>query len=110
MNSEVRRQFEGALFLAAYIACIPLANWLIQHAGTLCPLDGPCLVPVAPPRRGRRRQAPARAANANPTIVSPMAAIQPPKARIAMPRQAVAGSASARRRASVTAMMSVIAA
>lgn len=48
MTPDVRRQLEGALFLAAYIACIPLANWLIQHAGTVCPPDGPCLVPVAP--------------------------------------------------------------
>ncbi|UTD29194.1 VUT family protein [Bradyrhizobium sp. WD16] len=48
MTPDVRRQLEGALFLAAYIACIPLANWLIQHAGTICPPDGPCLVPVAP--------------------------------------------------------------
>lgn len=48
MIPETRRQLEGALFLAAYIACIPLANWLVQHAGTVCPPDGPCLVPVAP--------------------------------------------------------------
>jgi uncharacterized PurR-regulated membrane protein YhhQ (DUF165 family) len=25
-----------------------MANWLIQHAGTLCVPDGPCLIPVAP--------------------------------------------------------------
>jgi hypothetical protein len=42
------RRAEGFLFLAAYIACIPIANWLIQHVGTVCPLDGPCLIPVAP--------------------------------------------------------------
>lgn len=48
MTPEIRRQLEGSLFLAAYIASIPLANWLIQHAGTVCPPDGPCLVPVAP--------------------------------------------------------------
>lgn len=48
MTPDVRRQLEGALFLTAYITCIPLANWLIQHAGTVCPPDGPCLVPVAP--------------------------------------------------------------
>ncbi|MDH8660843.1 hypothetical protein QIH25_28255, partial [Klebsiella pneumoniae] len=28
--------------------CIPVANWLIQHIGTVCPPDGPCLIPVAP--------------------------------------------------------------
>lgn len=39
---------EGFLFLAAYMACIPVANWLIQHVGTVCPPEGPCLIPVAP--------------------------------------------------------------
>ena len=43
-----RRRTEGLLFLAAYIACIPIANWLIQHVGTVCPPNGPCLIPVAP--------------------------------------------------------------
>ncbi|MBX9593642.1 MAG: VUT family protein, partial [Roseomonas sp.] len=28
--------------------CIPAANWLIGHAGTVCIPGGPCLVPVAP--------------------------------------------------------------
>jgi uncharacterized PurR-regulated membrane protein YhhQ (DUF165 family) len=32
----------------AFLACIPLANWLILHVGTVCVPDGPCLVPVAP--------------------------------------------------------------
>lgn len=36
------------LWLLAFIATIPLANWLIQHVGTSCVPDGPCLVPVAP--------------------------------------------------------------
>ncbi|MCR6734333.1 MAG: VUT family protein [Afipia sp.] len=43
-----RHRTEGLLFLAAYIACIPIANWLIQHVGTVCPPNGPCLIPVAP--------------------------------------------------------------
>lgn len=43
-----RRRTEGLLFLAAYITCIPIANWLIQHVGTVCPPNGPCLIPVAP--------------------------------------------------------------
>lgn len=43
-----RLRAEGFLFLAVYIACIPVANWLIQHVGTVCPPDGPCLIPVAP--------------------------------------------------------------
>lgn len=30
------------------MACIPAANWLVTHAGTVCVPDGPCLVPVAP--------------------------------------------------------------
>jgi hypothetical protein len=43
-----RRRLEGVLFLAAYVACIPIANWMIQHVGTVCPPNGPCLIPVAP--------------------------------------------------------------
>lgn len=48
MTIAQRLRIEGAVFLAAYIACIPMANWLIQHVGTVCPPDGPCLIPVAP--------------------------------------------------------------
>lgn len=36
----------GVIALIAYAATIPLANWLIGHAGTICVPDGPCLVPV----------------------------------------------------------------
>src|SRR5690606_36877752 len=36
------------LWLAAFIATIPAANWMIQHVGTTCVPDGTCLVPVAP--------------------------------------------------------------
>lgn len=43
-----QRRAEGFAFLVGYIACIPAANWLIQHAGTVCVPNGPCLVPVAP--------------------------------------------------------------
>lgn len=32
--------------LAAFMACIPVANWLIHAVGTVCVPDGPCLVPV----------------------------------------------------------------
>jgi len=39
---------EGLLALLAFGLCIPAANWLIDHAGTVCVPDGPCLVPVAP--------------------------------------------------------------
>ncbi|MGH7210346.1 MAG: VUT family protein, partial [Acetobacteraceae bacterium] len=38
----------GWLALACFLALIPLANWMIFHVGTVCPPDGPCLVPVAP--------------------------------------------------------------
>jgi queuosine precursor transporter len=48
MVTEDRRGIEGYIFLAAYIACIPLANWMIGHVGTVCVPNGPCLVPVAP--------------------------------------------------------------
>lgn len=43
-----RRRREGALFLIAFGLCIPAANWLIGHAGTVCLPGGPCLIPVAP--------------------------------------------------------------
>ena len=46
--NERQPQGEGFIFLAAYIACIPLANWMIGHVGTVCVPQGPCLVPVAP--------------------------------------------------------------
>jgi len=44
----MNRRTEGFIYLAAFIACIPLANWLIGHVGTVCPPNNPCLVPVAP--------------------------------------------------------------
>lgn len=48
MTLAQRLRTEGFVFLGAYVACIPVANWLIQHVGTICPADGPCLIPVAP--------------------------------------------------------------
>src|SRR6476659_4898013 len=45
MNS---RRVEGFLYLIAFIACIPMANWMIGNVGTVCVPNGPCLVPVAP--------------------------------------------------------------
>lgn len=48
VDIERQRAAEGTIFLALYIACIPAANWTIQHVGTVCAPDGPCLVPVAP--------------------------------------------------------------
>ncbi|MBN9064688.1 MAG: beta-carotene 15,15'-monooxygenase [Rhizobiales bacterium 65-9] len=43
-----RRRIEGFAFLAAFAACVPTANWLIGHVGTVCVPHGPCLIPVAP--------------------------------------------------------------
>ena len=34
------------LLLAAYAACVPLANWMIGNVGTTCAPNGPCLIPV----------------------------------------------------------------
>lgn len=43
-----RTTAEGLLCLAGFGLSIPAANWLIGHAGTVCPPQQPCLVPVAP--------------------------------------------------------------
>lgn len=39
---------QGFLFFAAFLLCIPLANWMVGNVGTVCPEAGPCLVPVLP--------------------------------------------------------------
>ena len=39
---------EGLLALVLFGLTIPAANWMIGHAGTMCPEQSPCLVPVAP--------------------------------------------------------------
>ncbi len=46
--ADRRRTIEGVFFLALFTACIPTANWLVQHVGTTCVPNGPCLIPVAP--------------------------------------------------------------
>jgi len=38
----------GSVAFLLFIACIPLANWMIGHVGTVCLPAGPCLIPVAP--------------------------------------------------------------
>jgi uncharacterized PurR-regulated membrane protein YhhQ (DUF165 family) len=43
-----RRTRVGTVAFVAFLGCVPLANWLILHIGTVCVPDGPCLVPVAP--------------------------------------------------------------
>jgi uncharacterized PurR-regulated membrane protein YhhQ (DUF165 family) len=48
LTLDSQRRLEGYAVLAAYILCIPAANWAIQHLGTVCPPNNPCLVPVAP--------------------------------------------------------------
>jgi uncharacterized PurR-regulated membrane protein YhhQ (DUF165 family) len=45
---DAKRKREGLLFLAAFAACIPLANWMIGNVGTFCIPQGPCVIPVAP--------------------------------------------------------------
>jgi hypothetical protein len=41
-------RIEGYIYLGAFTLCIPAANWLLGNWGTVCPPDGPCLIPVAP--------------------------------------------------------------
>ena len=47
MNAEPCGDVGLAAF-SCFLACIPFANWLIQHVGTSARRRGPCLVPVAP--------------------------------------------------------------
>jgi uncharacterized PurR-regulated membrane protein YhhQ (DUF165 family) len=42
------RKAEGLAYFLAFMACIPTANWMIGHIGTVCTPDGPCLLPVFP--------------------------------------------------------------
>ena len=48
MNEAIDRlrRREGLIYLAAFALCIPAANWLILHVGTICAPQGPCLIPV----------------------------------------------------------------
>jgi queuosine precursor transporter len=48
IDSEKRKNIEGAIFLILFCLTIPAANWMIGHVGTVCPPNNPCLVPVAP--------------------------------------------------------------
>ena len=45
---DTQRRIEGFALFAAFASTVPLANWMIGNVGTLCPPDGPCLIPVAP--------------------------------------------------------------
>jgi hypothetical protein len=42
------RKAEGLAYFLAFMACIPTANWMIGHIGTVCAPNGPCLLPVFP--------------------------------------------------------------
>ncbi len=42
------RKARGLAYFIVFIACIPAANWMIGHLGTVCLPNGPCLVPVWP--------------------------------------------------------------
>jgi queuosine precursor transporter len=44
----IRQKGEALAYFLAFIACIPTANWMIGHVGTVCVPHGPCLVPVMP--------------------------------------------------------------
>jgi uncharacterized PurR-regulated membrane protein YhhQ (DUF165 family) len=48
MTNDRRRNIEGGIFLVLFCLTIPAANWMIGHVGTICSVNGPCLVPVAP--------------------------------------------------------------
>lgn len=48
IDNEKRKNLEGAIFLVLFCLTIPAANWMIGHVGTVCLVNGPCLVPVAP--------------------------------------------------------------
>jgi len=43
-----QRSAVGTVAFVVFLGCVPLANWLILHIGTVCVAGGPCLVPVAP--------------------------------------------------------------
>ena len=45
---DSRRRREGAVLFLVFAACVPLANWLIDHVGVVCVAHGPCVIPVAP--------------------------------------------------------------
>jgi uncharacterized PurR-regulated membrane protein YhhQ (DUF165 family) len=48
MQIDKRKNVEGLIFLGLFSLTIPAANWMIGHVGTMCPANGPCVIPVAP--------------------------------------------------------------
>lgn len=53
-----QRRIEGFVLLALFCACIPAANWIILHVGSVCVPDGPCLIPVGIKSDGTTLMAP----------------------------------------------------
>ena len=47
MDNAARTRI-GLIAFLAFLASIPLANWMIHNVGSVCIPNGPCLVPVAP--------------------------------------------------------------
>lgn len=47
MKNPQRRAL-GWLSLILFILTIPVGNWVVMNVGTVCPSDGPCLIPVWP--------------------------------------------------------------
>jgi uncharacterized PurR-regulated membrane protein YhhQ (DUF165 family) len=48
MSRHRLRNIEGSVFLLLFCLTVPVANWMLGHVGTVCPVNEPCLVPVAP--------------------------------------------------------------
>ena len=46
--TSFRKKAEALGYFLAFIACIPIANWMIGNVGAVCAPHGPCLVPVLP--------------------------------------------------------------
>jgi uncharacterized PurR-regulated membrane protein YhhQ (DUF165 family) len=64
------RKIEGLAYFIAFIGCIPAANWMIGHVGTICVPSGPCLLPVFPwGPEGRALMAPSGVALAGLALV-----------------------------------------
>jgi uncharacterized PurR-regulated membrane protein YhhQ (DUF165 family) len=45
-DTDKTRRREGFAFFAAFVATVPIANWLIGNVGTFCVPNGPCIIPV----------------------------------------------------------------
>ena len=46
--TSFRKKAEALGYFLAFIACIPVANWMTGYVGAVCVPHGPCLVPVLP--------------------------------------------------------------